>query len=57
MKTLSELGGQVLLPLYTGSVVVGLVLAALSYVIVRLWWRYSLVRHHYQRRQRNGSKQ
>ncbi len=42
--------GEIWQPLYLGSVVVGLVLAAIGYGIMRLYWRWHVVRQ-YRRRQ------
>lgn len=50
MDTLYALGGQVLLPLFLGSLLVGLAAAALVYVVVIGWWRNSLSRHLKRRR-------
>lgn len=46
---LASLGGRVLVALYTGSVVMGLISAVIGFLIVRVLWRLSLVREHKQR--------
>lgn len=45
--------GEIWLPLYLGSVVVGLILATVSYTGMRLFWRWYVVR---QYRRRNQSR-
>lgn len=52
VENLGTMGGKVLMPLFTGSIVVGLVLAVLSYFIVLFWWRWTLVRHYKHRAER-----
>ncbi len=52
LSNVLELGSNILLPLYFGSVVVGLVVAVISYSIIRSWWRYKIVKHHRHRKTR-----
>lgn len=49
---LTHLGGRILIALYTGSVVMGLIAAGIGFVTVRVLWRLSLVRTHKQRHRR-----
>lgn len=44
--------GEIWEPLYLGSVVVGLILAAIGYVGMRAFWRWHVVRQYRRRRQR-----
>lgn len=56
MRLLLDLGYDILLPLYLGSLVMGIVVSALSYGIIRGWWRYKVIQD-YQRRQKRCKKQ
>lgn len=47
---LIHLGGEVLVPLYLGSIVVGLFLAGFSFSLLRLIWRLRVVQSHRERR-------
>lgn len=49
-ETLHSLGGRVLLPLFSGSLVVGAVLAPIVYAVIIWWWRGVLIRHRRRRR-------
>lgn len=49
---LTRLGGEILMPLFSGSIVVGLVLACLGYMVVKLSWRVSIMRSKQQRNRR-----
>lgn len=53
---LLQLGGHVLVPLYFGSIVVGVVLSALSFIVIRLLWRLYIVRSHRERKSRFWEK-
>ena len=44
------------LPLYTGSVVSGLVVGAISYVVITILWRLHVVKRWQERKLRNQSK-
>lgn len=48
---LRQLGGDILVPLYFGSLILGLTFGALSFVLMNYYWRYTTVKQ-YQRRQR-----
>ena len=50
--TLYSLGGRVLVALYTGSVVMGLLFAIIGFSTVKLLWRLQLVHVHRKRRRR-----
>ncbi|MDO4643714.1 MAG: DUF2062 domain-containing protein [Cardiobacteriaceae bacterium] len=54
IQSLKTLSGQILLPLFGGSVIVGIFLGLLGYIIVLLWWRFSLIRRHLRRKNRYG---
>ncbi|WP_456448790.1 DUF2062 domain-containing protein [Thiolapillus sp.] len=43
--------GEIWLPLYLGSAVVGLVLAALGYAAIRLYWRWHVINQYRKRQQ------
>lgn len=45
-----KLGGQVLMPLFTGSVLIGTILAIIGYCSVYFLWQWQLVRHLGKRR-------
>lgn len=49
---LLKLGGEVLVPLFFGSVVVGVILSALSFIVIRLLWRLHIVISHRARKSR-----
>ena len=55
MEWLADSLGEIWLPLYLGSVVVGLVLAAVGYVAIRGFWRWHVVRQ-YRSRLHRGRK-
>lgn len=52
---LISLSGEVLIPLYLGSVVVGLLLAILAFLSIRISWRWSIVRSHHERKRHRSS--
>ncbi|UJF23898.1 DUF2062 domain-containing protein [Suttonella sp. R2A3] len=52
MGALSRLGGHILLPLFSGSLIVGVVFAAITYGVVIGWWRWHLLTHQRSRRKR-----
>lgn len=47
---LLQLGGEILVPLYFGSIVVGVILSAVSFVVIRAWWRIHIIFSHRARR-------
>lgn len=47
---LLKLGGEILVPLYFGSIVVGVILSALSFAVIRVWWRLHIIFAHKARR-------
>lgn len=47
---LLKLGGEILVPLYFGSIVVGVILSALSFAVIRVWWRLHIIFTHKARR-------
>lgn len=49
---LLNLGGDILVPLFFGSIVVGVILSSLSYIIMRAWWRLHVVAMHKARQSR-----
>ena len=49
---LHSLGGSILLPLFSGSLLVGTIVAPIVYFAVIGWWRGSLMRHRRLRRLR-----
>ncbi len=49
-KYIISLGGKVLLPLFFGSIALGLIFSALSFFIMKLWWRYSISKHYIKRK-------
>lgn len=51
--SLLNMGGHILVPLYSGSIIVGIILAVLGYTIVLTSWRWSLINHRKQRLERN----
>lgn len=42
---LLALGGEILVPLFLGSVVVGVILAVVSFIGIRVFWRLHIVSH------------
>lgn len=56
MEWLADSLGEIWLPLYLGSVVVGLVLAAVGYVAIRGFWRWHVVRQYRSRLQRGRKR-
>ena len=55
MHWLTESLGEIWLPLYLGSVVVGLILSGVGYSSMRVFWRWHVVRQYRRRRQRGRS--
>lgn len=47
-----QLGGRILMPLFSGSVAVGLVIATIGYFVVLFSWRWTLVIHYKRRAER-----
>lgn len=45
VRNLKALSGQVLMPLFSGSVLVGTILALIGYFIVYFLWKWQLVQH------------
>ncbi|MBS9778666.1 MAG: DUF2062 domain-containing protein [Gammaproteobacteria bacterium] len=52
LESMMALGGDILIPLYFGSIVVGIILAMLSIIIIRIMWRISIVMHFHERKNR-----
>ena len=55
MHWLTERLGEIWLPLYLGSAVVGVILAGLGYASMRAFWRWHVIRQ-YRRRGQRGRK-
>ncbi len=53
LEGLLTLGGEILVPLFFGSIVVGVILSALSFIIIRLIWRLHVVLYHRERQRRS----
>lgn len=53
LEGLLHLGGEILVPLFFGSIVVGVILAVVSFIVLRLLWRLHIVLSHRERRNRN----
>ncbi|PIE45790.1 MAG: hypothetical protein CSA45_01635 [Gammaproteobacteria bacterium] len=51
-EALVNVGGDILVPLFFGSVVVGVILSAASFIVIRLLWRLHIVSHHRERKRR-----
>lgn len=51
-EALLSLGGEILVPLYFGSVVVGVILSFVSFIVLRIWWRIHIVISHRARREK-----
>lgn len=49
LDSLLELGGEILVPLYFGSIVVGVILSAVSFLVIRMWWRVHIILSHRSR--------
>ena len=43
--------GEIWQPLYLGSIVVGVVLAAAGYIAIRIYWRWHIISQHKKRQQ------
>ncbi len=43
LQALLQLGGNILVPLFFGSIVVGVILAVTSYIVIRILWRLHIV--------------
>lgn len=52
---LLDLGGEILVPLYFGSIVVGVTLSFVSFIILRIWWRIHIIISHRARRDKRQS--
>ncbi len=50
LQGLLQLGGDILVPLFFGSVIVGVILSILSYILIRLLWRLHIISHLRSRR-------
>ncbi len=50
LDSLLQLGGDILVPLFFGSIVVGVILSGVSFIVIRLWWRLYVVISHRQRK-------
>lgn len=55
-ESLTTLGGQVILSLYTGAFIIGIMLAILGYCFIRIAWRISLQLKSHQRKKFTHSK-
>lgn len=53
---LLNLGGDILVPLFFGSIIVGVILASFSYVILRAVWRLHIVSIHKERLSRKHDR-
>lgn len=47
-----HLGGEILVPLFFGSAVVGVILAVVSFIVIRLIWRLNVISQHKERKKR-----
>lgn len=56
LNGLLSLGGEVLVPLYLGSITIGVILAFLAFIAVRVLWRLHVVSHHRSRSERCRKK-
>ncbi len=45
LNSLLQLGGDILVPLFFGSIVVGVILSTTSYILIRLAWRWHIISH------------
>ncbi len=50
---LLQLGGDILVPLFFGSIVVGVILATISYIVIRILWRLHIISYLKSRKVRN----
>lgn len=55
-ESIVNLGGDILVPLFFGSVVVGVTLAVSAYIIMQTWWRLHVVSIHKERQSRPGKR-
>ncbi|MBS9781706.1 MAG: DUF2062 domain-containing protein [Gammaproteobacteria bacterium] len=52
LQALLQLGGDILVPLFFGSIVVGVILATTSYIVIRILWRLHIISYLKARRVR-----
>lgn len=45
LEGLLALGGEILVPLFFGSIVIGVILAIISYISIRVLWRLHIISH------------
>ncbi len=50
LEGLLSMGGEILVPLFFGSIVVGVILSAVSFLLIRMWWRIHIILSHRTRR-------
>lgn len=55
LEAMIKLGGEILVPLFFGSAVVGVILAVVSFIVIRLLWRLNVVAQHRERKKREKS--
>ncbi len=58
LDAILNLGKNILIPLFFGSTVLGIVLAISSYTIIRVWWRIAIINHRRKtlaKRQKNNN--
>ncbi len=51
-NSLISAGGRILVPLFSGSLLVGMVAAAVSYLVIFYWWRITIMLHKIDRGRR-----
>lgn len=44
--------GRILMPLFSGSIIVGIIASALTYMVVYYWWRFTIVLYKRARKKR-----
>lgn len=50
LEGMLQLGGEILVPLFFGSIVIGVLLSAVSFFGIRIWWRVHIILSHRARR-------
>ncbi len=50
LQSLLQLGGEILVPLFFGSIVVSVILSITSYIVIRILWRLHIISHIKKRR-------
>ncbi len=55
LQGLLQLGGEILVPLFFGSIVIGVILSTTSYIVIRIMWRLHILSYLKSRRIRRKS--